>query len=35
VVVVAEVEVLPTAALLLLVRLWQTFNKADRHVFKL
>jgi len=32
---VAEVEALPTATLLLLVKLWQIFNKADRHVFKL
>jgi len=35
VMVVAEVEALPTAAVLLLVKLWQTFNKAGRHVFKL
>lgn len=35
VVVVAKVEALPTAALLLLVKLWQTFNMVDRHVFKL
>jgi hypothetical protein len=32
VVVMVEAKALPTAALLL-VRLWQTFNKADRHVF--
>jgi hypothetical protein len=33
VVVVAEIEALPKAALLLLVMLWKTFTKVDRHDF--